>query len=55
MNGMELKKLVDVTVAKAIKEFAEKLKSGLEIVLAVIFQIVLKARQMSLHILKKAY
>lgn len=26
MNGMELKKLMDVTVAKAVKEFAEKLK-----------------------------
>lgn len=26
MNGMELKKLMDVTVAKAIKEFAEKVK-----------------------------
>lgn len=27
MNGMELKELMDVTVAKAVKEFAEKLKS----------------------------
>lgn len=27
MNGMELKELLDVTVAKAVKEFAEKLKS----------------------------
>lgn len=27
MNGMELKKLMDVTVAKAVKQFAEKLKS----------------------------
>ena len=26
MNGMELKELMDVTVAKAVKEFAEKLK-----------------------------
>ena len=26
MNGMELKELMDVTVAKARKEFAEKLK-----------------------------
>lgn len=26
MNGMELKELLDVTVAKAVKEFAEKLK-----------------------------
>lgn len=26
MNGMELKKLMDVTVAKAVKEFAERLK-----------------------------
>lgn len=26
MNRMELKELLDVTVAKAIKEFAEKLK-----------------------------
>ena len=30
MNGMELKKLMDVTVAKAVKEFAEKLKTRLE-------------------------
>ena len=29
MNGMELKKLMDVTVAKAVKEFAEKLKKKL--------------------------
>ena len=26
MNGMKLKELMDVTVAKAVKEFAEKLK-----------------------------
>lgn len=26
MNGMELKELMDVTVAKAVKEFAEKVK-----------------------------
>ena len=29
MNGMELKKLMDVTVAKSVKEFAEKLKKKL--------------------------
>lgn len=29
MNGMELKKLMDVTVAKAVKEFAEKLKQAI--------------------------
>lgn len=29
MNGMELKKLMDVTVAKAIKGFAEKLKQSI--------------------------
>ena len=29
MNGMGLKKLMDVTVAKAVKEFAEKLKEKL--------------------------
>lgn len=29
MNEMELKKLMDVTVAKAVKEFAEKLKKKL--------------------------
>ena len=29
MNGMKLKKLMDVTVAKAVKEFAEKLKKKL--------------------------
>ena len=29
MNGMERKKLMDVTVAKAVKEFAEKLKKKL--------------------------
>ena len=29
MNGMKLKKLIDVTVAKAVKEFAEKLKKKL--------------------------
>ena len=29
MNGMELKELMDVTVAKAVKEFAEKLKKKL--------------------------
>lgn len=27
MNGMELKELLDVTVAKAVKEFAEKLRN----------------------------
>lgn len=26
MNGMELKELLDVTVEKAVKEFADKLK-----------------------------
>lgn len=30
MNGMELKELMDVTVAKARKEFAEKVKDYLE-------------------------
>ncbi|MGN0768142.1 MAG: hypothetical protein ACI4M8_02190 [Christensenellales bacterium] len=29
MNGMELKKFMDVTVAKAVKEFAEKLKQAI--------------------------
>ena len=29
MNGMELKELMDVTVAKAVKEFAEKLKQAI--------------------------
>ena len=29
MNGMELKELMDVTVAKARKEFAEKLKQAI--------------------------
>ena len=29
MSGMDLKKLMDVTVAKAVKEFAEKLKKKL--------------------------
>lgn len=27
MNGMELKKLMDVTVANAVKEFARKVKN----------------------------
>lgn len=30
MNGMELKELMDVTVAKAVKEFAEKQKNALK-------------------------
>ena len=29
MNGMDLKNLMDVTAAKAVKEFAEKLKKKL--------------------------
>ena len=31
MNGVELKELLDVTVAKAVKEFAEKLKKRLNL------------------------